>query len=86
VGFLEGNGTLGPAKHKAFAAISDTKDVDRRLRFHKTCPAYKVSFLISRLVKCQAAVTIQSVDHVAFPYCDSWSCGRDGSVLQKSVS
>lgn len=42
VGFLEGNGTLGPARHQAFAVISDTKDIDRRLRFHKTCPAYKV--------------------------------------------
>ncbi|GAQ89106.1 Histidine phosphatase superfamily protein [Klebsormidium nitens] len=41
VGFLEGNGTLGPARHQSFAVISDTKDIDRRLRFHKTCPAYK---------------------------------------------
>eukprot|EP00898_Chlorokybus_atmophyticus_P003882 jgi/Chlat1/4495/Chrsp29S04429 len=41
LGLYEGQGTLGPGRHRAFAVSSESKNVDRRLRFHKNCPAYQ---------------------------------------------
>lgn len=40
IGLFEGTGTLGNARQRAFAIFTETKAVDRRLRFHDLCNAY----------------------------------------------
>lgn len=48
MGMFAGQGTLGPAKQRAFSVITDSKGHDIHLRFHDTCIAYKVR--ITRLL------------------------------------
>ncbi|KAG0598504.1 hypothetical protein M758_12G079700 [Ceratodon purpureus] len=43
MGMFAGQGTLGPAKQRAFSVITDSKGHDIHLRFHDTCIAYKES-------------------------------------------
>lgn len=42
IGFLSGKGTLGPARHRAFAVTSESRASDIILRFHDCCGKYKV--------------------------------------------
>ncbi|KAB5544399.1 hypothetical protein DKX38_012511 [Salix brachista] len=41
IGFLRGMGTLGPARHRAFAVTSESRASDIILRFHDCCGKYK---------------------------------------------
>jgi multiple inositol-polyphosphate phosphatase/2,3-bisphosphoglycerate 3-phosphatase len=40
-GLFEGRGSLGPSKLQPFFTYSESKSLDRVIRFFKTCPKFK---------------------------------------------
>jgi hypothetical protein len=45
MGLFSGKGNLGPGRHQAFAVTSESRKIDKKLRFFESCDNYKVFYV-----------------------------------------